>query len=189
MSKSSLERILVVEDVETLARRLAEALAAPGRVVRHVQTVHDAWRELLEFRPELLVTDVVLPDGTAVDLLERGRAQDSAPAVVAISGAADPGASFRLAQLGVRAFLKKPVTLPALDLAVSRALNEPPDLAPHLRGSVGRRPVREVEGEVRRTMVKEALARSGGSRRGAARLLSISRQLLQHVLRGLDPSV
>jgi hypothetical protein len=32
-------------------------------------------------------------------------------------------------------------------------------------------------------MVDEALARAGGSRRAAARVLAISRQLLQHMLR------
>jgi len=36
---------------------------------------------------------------------------------------------------------------------------------------------------VREAMVSEALARSSGSRNAAARLLAVSRQFLQHVLK------
>jgi transcriptional regulator with PAS, ATPase and Fis domain len=62
-------------------------------------------------------------------------------------------------------------------------MSEPPDLAPHLKSAVGLVPIKSVEQTVRSTMVSEALARGGGSRRAAARVLSISRQLLQHILR------
>ncbi|WP_437764056.1 helix-turn-helix domain-containing protein [Sorangium sp. So ce764] len=41
----------------------------------------------------------------------------------------------------------------------------------------------QVEEQVRTILVDEALARAGGSRRKAAQLLNISRQLLQHSLR------
>jgi two-component system, response regulator RegA len=49
---------------------------------------------------------------------------------------------------------------------------------------VGRVPLHELEAEVRHAMLGEAIARAEGSRRGAARLLSVSRQLMQHMLRG-----
>ena len=42
----------------------------------------------------------------------------------------------------------------------------------------------DVESSVREAMVGEALARAKGRVRGAARLLQISRQLLQYVVRG-----
>jgi hypothetical protein len=45
--------------------------------------------------------------------------------------------------------------------------------------------IHDVEELARGTMVREALARSQGSRTGAARLLRVSRQLLQHILRGI----
>ena len=57
------------------------------------------------------------------------------------------------------------------------------DFLPRVRGVVGERSLHEVEREVRATMVNEALTRAGGSRREAARLLKVSRQLLQHILR------
>ena len=42
--------------------------------------------------------------------------------------------------------------------------------------------------EVRRVMVKEALALTEGSRSGAARLLKVTRQAVQQMLRSDDPS-
>ena len=66
-----------------------------------------------------------------------------------------------------------------------RPLAEPPDLTPYVRASVGIVPLQHIEEHVRHTMLQEALARSGGNRRGAARMLKVSRQLLQHMLRKL----
>ena len=131
----------------------------------------------------LLLLDFELPDGNAFDVLARIRAAGPSPVLIAMSGAAGAEESFALAQRGVRAYLEKPVNLATLERVVDRALATPPDLDPHLRSTVGHRPVREVEEMVRQTMVEEALERSAGSRRGAARLLSISRQLLQHIIK------
>lgn len=77
-----------------------------------------------------------------------------------------------------------------------RPVGPSPDLqvlASVLRAAVGERPLGEIEQAARHIMVMEALARAGGSKTRAARLLGISRQLLQHILRGqkrlcpLDP--
>jgi transcriptional regulator with GAF, ATPase, and Fis domain len=51
---------------------------------------------------------------------------------------------------------------------------------------VGQLGLREMEDQVRRSMVEEALSRSAGSRRSAARLLNVTRQTLQHILRKLE---
>ena len=54
---------------------------------------------------------------------------------------------------------------------------------PLIRQLVGHSPLSKVESEVRTLMVTEALARARGSRRAAAKMLAVSRQMLQHVLR------
>lgn len=176
-------RTLVVEDNVALLRTLERALTALGRSVRSCSTVAEARRTLGEWRPTMLILDVELPDGDAFDVLRAAAELPAAPVVIAMSGVASPSESFRLAQLGVRSYLVKPLRLEALEQAIDEALGAPPDVTPHLRAQVGHVPVRELERHVRRTMVEEALARAGGSRRGAARLLQVSRQLLQHMLR------
>jgi DNA-binding NtrC family response regulator len=182
-SKPDPRSCLVVEDDERLRSSLVDALGALRFRVVAAASVAEARERLEAATFDLVVLDVALPDGRAVDVLEIVARSVPAPQVVAMSGAAGPDESFELATLGVRAFLKKPLVLTELEAAVRRALSEPPDLVPHLRSSVGLKPIRSVEESVRATMVDEALARGGGSRRSAAKLLGISRQLLQHILR------
>ena len=86
----------------------------------------------------------------------------------------------------MRCYLQKPLDMPTLFEALENVDCAAPDLAPHVLESVGHRAIRDVEAEVRREMVDEALARTGGNRQRAADLLSISRQLLQHILRGRE---
>lgn len=97
-----------------------------------------------------------------------------------------PAEGFRLAQMGVRAFVPKPATPAAIERALAAVLGAAPDLAPLVRTLVGWLGVHEAEDRVRATMVAEALARARGNRKSAARLLAISRQLLQHILRKGD---
>lgn len=179
----AVERVLIVEDSPSLVRSLERTLGERFASVRSCQTRAGAETELARFHPDLLILDVALPDGDAFDVLRRAAENEPAPTVVAMSGTARSDQAFELARLGVRAFLRKPLTPEALDGAIEAALAQPPNLRPHLRDMVGRRPIQEVEAEVRSTMVGEALAQSGGNRRGAARLLQVSRQFLQHILR------
>jgi DNA-binding NtrC family response regulator len=176
-------RLLIVEDLPSLAASCESSLSARADSIRCVASSADAFRALREWDPDLMLLDVTLPDGTAFDVLREARALVRMPQVVAMSGSAGPEESFRLAQLGVRTFLSKPVTRESLEQAVTEALQQPPDLIPHLRATVGSRGVHAVEEEVRKVMVTEALARCRGSRRKAAGVLAISRQLLQHILR------
>lgn len=176
-------RALVVEDNTPLLKTLERALSGLGHDVRTCGTVDEACSILREWLPQVMVLDVELPDGDAFDVLHEVEALPVAPVVIAMSGVAAASQSFRLAQLGVRSYLAKPLRLDALERAIDEALHAPPDMTPHVRAQVGHVPVREVERRVRSTMVEEALARAGGSRRGAARLLHVSRQLLQHMLR------
>jgi hypothetical protein len=102
--------------------------------------------------------------------------------IIAISGCASPGESFRLAQRGVRAYLEKPFSLQSLTALVDEAWDEPPDLDPLIVGCVGTLGMREVGERVRDVMLRQALALTG-SRGGAARLLHVTRQAVQQVVR------
>lgn len=183
MPRPSPQRILVVEDNPSLLRCLEAALGRRAPKVVACASVAAARAAMPELRPDLVVLDVALPDGDAFDVLDAALALEAFPVVVAMSGSANPDQSFRLAQRGVRAFVPKPLDLEALDRAVDEALSRGPDLVPIVRAAVGHAPVREVEAVVRRTMLNEALGRTGGSKNGAAKILRVSRQLLQHMVR------
>jgi DNA-binding NtrC family response regulator len=177
--------VLVVEDTPGLAKTLAEAFKDLAEDVTVARTVAEALAFLDDpERPcDLAVVDVRLPDGSGIDVATRALARSPIPLVVAMSGEASPEESFALARTGVHAYLQKPLSFASLLAALERAAAEKPQLAAHVRSAVGKVPLHELEEDVRSMMVDEALARSDGSRRGAARLLAVSRQLMQHILR------
>lgn len=175
--------ILIVEDDPNLAQSLANLARDWADVVMVTGTIIEARRVIMAESPSIVILDFMLPDGDALDLLEMECARLRAPAVVAISAMAHPADTFRLAQLGVRAFLEKPFSLASLEDALRSAVDTSPDITPLVRAAVGSIALKNMEVSVRRAMVDEALSRSEGSRRGAARILGVSRQFLQHALR------
>ncbi len=174
---------MVVDDDRVLVQQMCTALETGGVEVRACTTVSEAVTTLAAWLPDLVVLDLALPDGDAFDVLEMLRDRAPAPLVVVISGTASARQSFRLAELGVRSYLSKPFDDHELAAAIQHAVDEAPNIKPQLRQLVGQRSIHEVEEEVRAAMLDEAIARSGGSRRGAARLLQVSRQLVQRMLR------
>ncbi len=179
----TVRHLLIVEDSEQLAGTLRAALSSRAERITHAATLAAAREVLSSDPPDAVLLDYALPDGEAEALLPELRAVEPLPHLIAVSGSANPEQAFRLAQHGVRAFLSKPLDLARLEAIWTETLSRPPDLTAALRASVGGAPLHDVEEVVRGTLVDEAMARSGGSVRGAARLLGVSRQLLQQILR------
>jgi len=169
----------------------AEGLQSPARdllrgrveVLTCASSVAEARALLASARPDLVVIDLDLDPREVLHLLT-AEPLPRVPAYVVISGTADPAQTFRLAQLGVRAFVAKPLAEEAVHEAIRTAIEDPPDFLPHLRAVVGFLPIHDIERLARKTMMQQALARAGGSKTGAAKLLHVSRQLLQHMMRG-----
>jgi DNA-binding NtrC family response regulator len=179
------ETWLVVEDNASWSRVIVGILSGSGRRLLVADTVKRAL-ELLSERPGVLLLDYQLPDGTGADVVRALAGLDFQPVVVAMSAEASTEQAFELGQLGVRSFLQKPTTLERVALAVERARAEAPDITPWVRASVGHRSLFDAENEFRRVVLREALGRAKQSKSAAARLLGISRQALQHVVRALE---
>lgn len=181
-STRELQRVLIIEDDSALSSTLQAAFLGRARSVCAARSLSEAM-DCLEPPPDLVLMDFALPDGTVDGLLDRLRSIRPFPLLIAMSGAASTEEAFRLAQTGVRGFLQKPFDLHQLTLVCERSLSEPPDMAEAIRQAVGKVSLETLEDRVRGTMIEEALAQSKGSRRGAAKLLDISRQLLQHIVK------
>jgi DNA-binding NtrC family response regulator len=186
-SLRKLKRVLVVDDNVPLRGAIARLAASWGAEVCEAGTAEEAIA-LLTPTPDLIIVDVCLPDRPAFAVLEAAEGLMPEPVKIAISGQASPEEAFRLAQLGVRRYVAKPFTLADITEAVDCALREPPELDPLITACVGQLPMREVQGRVRNVMVQQALALTEGSRSGAARLLDVSRQAVQQMLRPRQPS-
>ncbi|HVJ20367.1 MAG TPA: response regulator [Polyangiaceae bacterium] len=178
-------RAVVVEDDQNLAQRLRDHLAAQGMTVQLAANIQAGIADIRRLLPDLVLLDYKLPDGDARGVIEQLADLSPWPTFVAMSGQAEPLDTFELARLGIHAYVQKPFKPEALDEALRRAREQAAPLVPALRTAVGKMAIHDVEELARGTMVREALARSQGSRTGAARLLRVSRQLLQHILRGI----
>ena len=175
-------RVLIVEDHKPLRQALARAARGWGSEVLEAGSVREASARLAQ-KPDLVIVDVALPDGTARPIVEQAVKMRPAPAVIAMSGQASAEEAFELARIGARRYLAKPISLDDLNRSVDEALADRPNLAPHVAAHVGNTPMRQVLDEVRGVMVDEALAREHGSRSGAARILGVSRQAVQQAVR------
>lgn len=158
-----------------------------GTQVLEAGTVAEA-RSLLSQPPGVLIVDVRLPDAPVFALLEEIVRLWPRPVVVAISGRASAEEAFRLARYGVRIYLEKPLSLDQLGEAVESACRGAGSTDSVLLDflvsvCVGAVSLREMQDSVRHAMIRQALALSQGSRAGAARLLDVSRQAVQQMLR------
>ncbi|HTO69047.1 MAG TPA: response regulator [Myxococcota bacterium] len=179
------ERVLIVEDHKPLRTAIARAARGWGSEVLEAGTMREGL-DLLGQLPDLVIVDVALPDGHAQPIVEQAVRMRPAPAVVAMSGQASADESFQLARAGARRYLPKPISLEELTRSVEGALRDPPKLDPFVTAHVGNTPLREVQSEVRRVMIEQALAKANNSRSGAARLLDLTRQAVQQIVRELD---
>ena|GEM_PF-292759 len=176
-------RVLVAQP-SNASGALASMLASKlGLEVEGVNSIDAACMAMKSRHFEALLLDLELSEEGCLGLLESIEAHPTMPHVVAIASSGPMEVGFRLAQLGVRAVLHKPIDPCSLALALDGILTQPPNLRRLVRSSVGLIGVRVMEDLIRSEMVAEALARAHGSRRGAASMLRISRQLLQHIMR------
>lgn len=78
-------RILVVEDEEAIRELLARTLRLSGFTVRTAASYRAALAVMDEFSPELAILDVLLPDGSGLDLCQALRGHDPDVAVVFVT--------------------------------------------------------------------------------------------------------
>lgn len=74
-----MQRLLVVEDDPALMAGLRYSMEKDGFEVRTAGGVRDGWQAFLQDRPDLVVLDVGLPDGTGFDLCGRIRKEAATP--------------------------------------------------------------------------------------------------------------
>ncbi len=177
-----IERILVVEDDLALQRALLRVTSSMEAATAVAATLADGLAKL-RAGVDLVLLDVRLPDGSGVAIAEAAAHLRPAPLVVAISGEAEPGEAFRLAQAGVLAYVEKPFSLRELRSAIHAARTSAPRIEPLVSAAVGQSEMKQVQDAVRQTMVEQAMAITNGNRSDAARLLRISRQAVQNLLR------
>jgi CheY-like chemotaxis protein len=109
--------ILLVDDHELTLDLLARLLRSDGHEVHTALGCREALRVVLQYGCDLLVSDLLLPDGNGCDLLRAVRARRPVPAI-AITGQDDDDAIRSALSAGFQRVLVKPLSYKALSAAV-----------------------------------------------------------------------
>ncbi len=117
--------ILVADDDSAIRTVLNQALSRAGYTVRLTSNGATLWRWVAEGEGDLIVTDVIMPDENAFDLIPRiKRARPDMPVIV-MSAQNTFMTAIKASEKGAYDYLPKPFDLRELIAIVGRALAEP----------------------------------------------------------------
>ncbi len=114
-------RILLVEDEDRIASFVVKGLSAEGHTVERGSTVAEATGLALTRDYDLVILDLILPDGDGRDVLKRLRAENSDVPVLVVSAMGDIDDKVDLLDAGANDYLTKPFAFAELAARV-RAL-------------------------------------------------------------------
>jgi two-component system, NtrC family, nitrogen regulation response regulator GlnG len=205
--------ILVADDDRTIRAVIAEALGRQGYDVRAAGDAATLWQWVKAGEGDLVITDVLMPDGNGLDLVPQIARHRPNLRVIAMSAQSTLGTALRAAESGVFDYLPKPFDLDDLVRLVDRALAKPGSVPVAANGEaddtiplIGRSPAMQdiyrlvaklvqtdltvlITGEsgTGKELVARALHQYGGRRRGpfvAINMAAIPRELIESELFG-----
>lgn len=115
--ESGKRKVLIVDDDEELMDLLSDVFAKDGRFeIRTANNGFEAGMSVKEFRPDLVVLDVMLPDINGKEVCQRIRSDDSLEAVniICISGMVEQDKVAELKAAGANDFMHKPFNVDRL---------------------------------------------------------------------------
>jgi len=101
-------RILVVEDEDSIASFVVKGLSAEGHAVERAATAADAVGLGVTFDFDLILLDLILPDGSGLDVLKRVRAVRPDVPVIVVSALGEVDDKVNLLDAGADDYLVKP---------------------------------------------------------------------------------
>src|SRR5206468_357642 len=121
--------ILVADDDAAIRTVLNQALSRAGYEVRSTGNAATLWRWVSQGEGDLVITDVVMPDENAFDLLPRIKKMRPNLPVIVMSAQNTFMTAIRASEKGAYEYLPKPFDLKELITIVGRALSEPKERA------------------------------------------------------------
>src|SRR6186997_263354 len=115
--ESGKRKVLIVDDDEELVELLSDTFERDGRFeIRTANNGFDAGMLVKEFRPDLVVLDIMLPDINGKEVCQRVRSDSTLEAVkiICISGMVEQDKVSDLRAAGADDFVQKPFTVDKL---------------------------------------------------------------------------
>ncbi|MXU65764.1 nitrogen regulation protein NR(I) [Rhodobacteraceae bacterium KN286] len=116
--------IIVADDDRTIRTVLSQALTRAGCRVRSTSTISTLWRWVEEGEGDVVVSDVMMPDGDALDLLPAIRKKRPDLPVIIMSAQNTVMTAIRATEAGAYEYLPKPFDLKEVLSQVNKALSQ-----------------------------------------------------------------
>jgi CheY-like chemotaxis protein len=128
-------RVLVVDDDAVVGRSISRVLGGGGYQVRETLSGSEALEELRHQRYDLVFTDLRMPGLDGLEVASRVRREHPGLPVVVVTGYGSERSETRARDLGVAAFLRKPLTPEMILDNAHRAMGEREKTAEAVRRS------------------------------------------------------
>ena len=116
------KNILIIDDDFSLRRVIEKALKNSKTNIKSVSTISEAWVDIEKNSFDLIICDVVLPDGDGLELVKKVKSKDNSQSFIIISAKNNLLTAIKANQLDVVDYLPKPLDLNDLTITVDRCL-------------------------------------------------------------------
>src|SRR2546428_3304337 len=144
-AKSSPTTVLVVDDEDGIRHALDRFLTRLGYRVLQATSGAEALERQAVDSPDVMLSDIRMPNMSGVELVPKALAQDADLAVIMLTAIDEPRTAIECLKLGAYDYLIKPVDLDELEMSLQGAL-------------------RQRQLEIDRRELEHWLARGGGGR-------------------------
>jgi DNA-binding NtrC family response regulator len=117
-------RVLVVDDEPGVRFGIRDFLEQQGYEIEEADSCRDAQNIFRSYRPDIVIADYMLQDGTALDLLPRLKEIDPDIPLLVLTAHGSIDLAVRAIKEGAEQFLTKPLELPALQVILERLLEK-----------------------------------------------------------------
>jgi len=119
------QRLLIVEDEDTLCKSLQRVFSKEGYEVDRADSAESAFKLLERNSYDLIITDIILPGISGIELMTKYRETNPAQKVIIITAYASLTTAVEALKAGASDFIIKPLMHDEMKRAVSRVLDKP----------------------------------------------------------------
>jgi two-component system response regulator AtoC len=116
------KRVLVIDDEKVILESLKMFLTEKGYIVESASSSAEGREKVEDLKPDIVILDIRLPDGSGLDLLKELKERDKDMPVIMITAFHDMDSTIRAIKQGAAEYITKPIDADELEHAVHRAL-------------------------------------------------------------------